>query len=298
MLWNRVNGMRDWPKRRRIVQFLWGLLTNAHLSGWLTGRIYQGPLKQFCVPGMNCYACPAAVGACPLGSLQAFLSARKPKAPLYVLGFLTMTGVLLGRFICGWLCLFGLIQELLYRIPTPKVQVPERADRVLRKGKYLILAVFVVLLPLVLRDGMGVSFPYFCKWICPVGTLEGGIPLVILNEGLRHLVHGLYAWKLVVLAAVVGLSVVIHRPFCKYICPLGAFYALFQKIGFLRLVRDESACTNCGACAHRCAMQVDPVRDPDSTECIRCGVCVQACPQHALRFAAAGSEDLKERKTV
>ncbi len=286
--------MKDWLKRRKVVQVVWALVTNAHVSGWLTGRIYQGPLKNFCVPGMNCYACPAAVGACPLGSLQSFFSARRPKAPFYVLGFLIMIGVVLGRFVCGWLCLFGLVQELLYRIPTPKVTVPERIDRVLRKGKYVFLVFFVVVLPLVLRDEMGVSFPYFCKWICPVGTLEGGIPLVILNRSLRPLVHGLYVWKLAILAAVTAASVLIHRPFCKYICPLGAFYGLFQKIGFLRLVREERVCTGCGACARHCAMQVDPVRDPDSAECIRCGACVRACPENALRFALAGSEERKK----
>lgn len=285
--------MRDWLKRRRAVQVLWALITNAHLRGLATGRIYQGPLKRFCVPGMNCYACPAAVGACPLGAMQSFFSARKPRFPFYVLGFLAVTGVLLGRFVCGWLCLFGLVQELLYRIPSPKLTVPAAADRILRKAKYVFLLVFAVLLPVFLRDEMGSSFPYFCKWICPVGTLEGGIPLVLMNAGLRPLAHFLYAWKLLLLAMILALSVVIHRPFCKYICPLGAFYALFQKIGFLRLVREESACTRCGACARHCAMQVDPVRDPDSAECIRCGACVQACPEHVLRFAPAGE---KERK--
>ncbi len=276
--------MRDWLKRRKFIQFLWALITNAHLTGFVTGRIYQGPLKRFCVPGMNCYACPAAVGACPLGAMQTFFSARKPRFAFYVLGFMAMVGIVLGRFVCGWLCLFGLLQELLYRIPTPKLTVPVRADRLLRKAKYVFLVVFAVLLPLLMRDGMGSSYPYFCKWICPVGTLEGGIPLVILNSELRSLVHFLYAWKLLILAAVIVLSVVVHRPFCKYICPLGAFYGLFQKFGFLRLVREESACTHCGACAGCCDMQVDPVRDPDSAECIRCGACVQACPEHALRF--------------
>ena len=278
---------------RKAVQAGFALGTNAHLTGFVTGRIYNGPLKQFCVPGMNCYSCPGALGACPIGSMQAMLSARRPKAPFYVLGYLTLIGVFVGRFICGWLCLFGLVQELLYKIPTPKLTVPAKADRVLRKLKYVFLVLFVFLFPLILRDEMGVSFPYFCKWICPVGMLEGGIPLVALNEAMRGAAHFLYAWKMAILVLIVVLSVVIHRPFCKYICPLGAFYGLFHRVSFLKLRCDTSACIKCGRCAKTCKMQVDPSCHPDSAECIRCSECVKVCPTKALSFgmgAAAAKE--------
>ena len=283
----------DKRKIRRAVQAGWGLLTNAHLPGFITGRIYSGSLKRFCVPGMNCYACPGALGACPIGSMQNFFSARRPRFAAYVIGFLSLIGVLVGRLICGWLCLFGLFQELLYTIPTPKISVPERTDRILRYLKYAVLAVFVILLPYILRDELNISAPYFCKWICPVGALEGGIPLVLLDQGLRQAAHFLFAWKVLVLAAVIVLSVLIHRPFCKYICPLGAFYGLFQKISFLRLTLDKNRCTGCGACRQACRMQVDPVRNPDSAECIRCGECVQSCPAGALQFHMTGSTKQK-----
>lgn len=275
---------------RKIVQAAAGLLANSHLSGFVTGKLYQGPLKRFCVPGMNCYACPGAVGACPIGSLQASLSARKPKFPFYVLGFIGIMGILLGRFICGWLCLFGLIQELLYMIPTPKLTVPDKADKMLRRLKYAVLAGLAVLLPLFLRNGLSVSYPYFCKWLCPVGTLEGGIPLVLIDKGIRQAAHGLFAWKTCILAVMIIASVFIYRPFCKYICPLGAIYALFNKISFTQLRFDEQSCVSCGQCAKVCKMAVDPVKNPNSAECIRCGGCVEACPGGALSFAAAGKE--------
>ncbi|MBQ6568788.1 MAG: 4Fe-4S binding protein [Clostridia bacterium] len=277
-------------KLRKIVQAAAGLLFNSHLSGFITGKIYQGPLKRFCVPGMNCYACPGAVGACPIGSLQSSLAARRPKFPFYVLGFLGIIGILLGRFVCGWLCLFGLIQELLYKIPTPKLTVPEKADKILRYLKYVVLAVLVVLLPLFLRGEFSVSYPYFCKWLCPVGTLEGGLPLTALDENLRRAAHGLFAWKVGILIVFLLSSVFIYRPFCKYICPLGAFYALFQKISFLRLRVDKQSCVECGKCARECKMQVSPIKNPNSTECIRCGECVEGCPQKALRFTASLKE--------
>ncbi len=272
------------PGLRKLVQVISGLAQNGHLTGFVTGLIYSGSLKRFCVPGMNCYSCPGALGACPIGAIQSMLVTKKPRFAFYAVGYLAILGMLLGRFICGWLCLFGLIQELLYKIPVRKPEVPAKADRVLRYFKYVFLFVFVILLPVILRDEFGMGLPYFCKWICPVGMLEGGIPLLILNEALRPMAHLLYAWKLALLILLILMSVVIHRPFCKYICPLGAFYALFQRISFLKLRVDRETCVDCGRCAAVCRMQVDPLKAPNSPECIRCGDCVNDCPCGALRF--------------
>ena len=279
---------RKLPKLRKCVQGVFGLLQNGHLSGFVSGRIYSGPLKRFCVPGMNCYSCPGALGACPIGAVQAVSSARHPKFAFYALGYLSAVGILIGRFVCGWLCLFGLFQELLYMIPTKKITVPPRFDAPLRYLKYAVLFIIVLLLPVVLRDEYGLSVPYFCKWLCPVGMLEGGIPLLLLNKAMRPAAHFLYAWKMVLLILVILASVFIHRPFCKYICPLGAFYGLFQKVSFLQLAVKETSCINCGACAHACPMQVDPLKKPASAECIRCGACTAVCPENALTFTFTG----------
>ena len=252
--------------------------------------LYTGPLKRFCVPGMNCYSCPGALGACPIGSLQSVLSSRNRKFPFYVLGYLITVGVLVGRFICGWLCIFGLIEELLYKIPTPKLHIPEKIDRPLRYLKYLVLTVAVVGLPLIYRSDYGAGIPFFCEFLCPVGTLEGGITQVALNESLRPMLGGLYVWRIVLLAVCVLSSVFIYRPFCKYICPLGAFYSMFQKISLVRMKVDEKACVRCGACERACRMNVKPYMIPNSTECIRCGECMKACPTHAISFTAVGKE--------
>ena len=109
------------PDRRRIIQLYAALLYNAHVKGFITGEIYSGGGKMLCVPGLNCYSCPGAAGACPLGALQNALAASGSRTPVYVLGMLMLFGVTLGRTICGWLCPFGLIQELLHKIPTVKL---------------------------------------------------------------------------------------------------------------------------------------------------------------------------------
>ena len=270
----------EWPRHR--FQALWALLTNSYLIGFAQGKIYKGKLKNLCVPSLNCYSCPGAVGSCPIGSLQAVIGNWNFKFAFYVAGFLVFVGALIGRFVCGWLCPFGLIQDLLHKIPFPKKIKTFRGDNLLRKLKYVILAVFVILLPLFLVDIMGQGAPYFCKLICPAGTLEGGLPLVLLNKSMRSAIGWLYAWKNVLLAVTVSLSILIYRPFCKYICPLGAVYSVFNPISVFKYRVDNSKCTNCGVCAKVCKMQIDPSKTPNHPECIRCGQCKKICPTGAL----------------
>lgn len=270
----------EWPRHR--IQALWALLTNSYLLGFVQGKIYKGKLKNLCVPGMNCYSCPGAAGACPIGAMQAVIGSWNFKFAFYAAGFLMFVGALIGRFVCGWLCPFGLIQDLLHKIPFPKKIKTFRGDKLLRKLKYVILLVFVILLPLFLVDVIGQGSPYFCKLICPVGTLEGGIPLVLLNEALRGTIGWLYAWKNLLLFVTIFLSIIIYRPFCKYICPLGAIYSVFNPISVFRYRVDQEKCTNCGACARVCKMQVDPVQNANHLECIRCGQCKKICPTGAI----------------
>lgn len=266
---------------RHAVQGAWTLVSNGYLLGFVNGRIYRGGLKSVCVPGLNCYSCPGAFGACPIGSLQAELAARNVKFPFYVTGFLLATGALFGRFVCGFLCPFGLVQDLLYKIKTPKIGA-FRGDRALRYLKYAVLAVFVLLLPLLIDNAAGMGAPWFCKLVCPSGTLFAGIPLVALNESLQPLIGFLFSWKVGVLAVILALSVFLYRPFCKYLCPLGAAYALFNRASLYRLRLDETKCVHCGACKSVCRMGVDASKQPDDMECIRCGDCVKNCPTGAL----------------
>ena len=277
---NTRTNIKDWP--RHIVQALWAALTNSHVSGFVSGKIYTGKLKNVCVPGLNCYSCPGATGACPIGSLQAVLGSWNFKFAYYVVGFLIFVGALFGRLVCGFLCPFGLIQDLLNKIPFPKKIRTFRGDKLLRKLKYVIFLVFVIILPLVLTDVMGQGAPYFCKLICPAGTLEGGLPLVRLNKAMRGAIGWLYIWKNTILIVTVILSIIIYRPFCRYICPLGAFYSIFNRVSVYRYRVDMEKCIHCGKCAKACQMEVNPVENPNSCECIRCGRCKQACPVQAI----------------
>lgn len=272
--------IKEWP--RHITQAGWALLTNANLKGFITGKIYTGNAKKICVPGLNCYSCPGAVGSCPIGSLQAVLGSWNFKMAYYVVGILIFIGAVLGRIVCGFLCPFGLIQDLLNKIPFPKKIKTFKGDKLLRRLKYVILLVFVILLPLFVTDVIGQGAPYFCKLICPAGTLEGGIPLVLLNESMRSAIGWLYAWKNLILIITIIAAIIIYRPFCRYICPLGAIYSLFNKVSVYRYQVDKHKCINCGKCADACKMAVNPLENANSLECIRCGRCKQACPTNAI----------------
>lgn len=267
---------------RGFIQAAATLVTNIHLPNFVKGGIYQGAGKTVCVPGLNCYSCPAASGACPIGSFQAVVGSSKFNFSYYVTGTLILLSVLLGRFVCGFLCPFGWLQELLHKIPGKKFSTKKLKP--LTYIKYVVLLFAVVLLPVLVVNDVGMGDPFFCKYICPQGVLEGAIPLAIANAGIRSALGHLFTWKLAVLIAVVVLSVLFYRPFCKWICPLGAFYALMNKVSLLGIRVDACKCVSCGKCSKVCQMDVDVVRAPNHAECIRCGKCIGACPVDAISY--------------
>lgn len=267
---------------RLIVQACFAALTNGYVRGFVEGKIYAGPLKQLCVPGLNCYSCPGALGACPIGALQAVLGSRGRQFSFYAIGFLVAVGALCGRFVCGWLCPFGLFQELVHKIPFPKKLKKLPGDKFLRTLKYIVLVLFVVILPLTVVNIVGIGDPWFCKYICPSGMLFGGIPLTILDEGIRSAAGMLFAWKFFILAVVILLSIVVYRPFCRYLCPLGAIYGLFNPVALLRYEVDSDKCIDCGKCKKSCPMDIDLHKEPGSKLCVRCGKCKKNCPTGAI----------------
>lgn len=271
--------------KRKLVQALTALATNAYIPGWIKGRIYRGPLKNVCVPGLGCYSCPGALGSCPIGSLQAVIGSYKYRFSYYIVGTLALFGLVFGRFICGFLCPFGLIQELLHKIPFPRVRKPWRWPRYI---KYGVLAIFVLWMPAFATGAMGIGDPAFCKYICPAGTLTAGFPLVGMNPQLQSALGWLFGWKVFVLALVILGSMVIYRFFCRYLCPLGAIYALFNRFSLYQLHLCQERCTHCGACSRACRMDVNPAKQPKDPECIRCGDCVRACKFGALRAGFSG----------
>ena len=266
---------------RRIIQTISTVFFNGYAIGFINGKIYKGDLKLTCVPILNCYSCPGALGSCPIGSLQAVLGDKKYNYSFYVLGLIMLFGIALGRVICGFLCPFGLLQDLLYKIPLKKHNEFKHDDK-LRYLKYVVLGLLVILGPLLLVNDYGTGAPYFCKYLCPAGTLEAGIPLAIANEGIRNALGILFSYKMVILLIVIFASIKIYRPFCKYLCPLGGIYGLFNKFSFYQMKVDDNKCIKCHRCIEACKMNVDVLENINSAECIRCMDCVKVCPVDAI----------------
>lgn len=264
--------------RRKIIQVAAFGFTNSHVANLAGGKIYRGSWKNFCSPGLNCYSCPAAGLACPIGAMQAVESSPRFGVSFYLIGFVLALGVLFGRAVCGYVCPFGFLQELLHKIPSPKRRLPKPLTYV----KYLLLAVLVLLLPAVLIDEFGIGEPTFCEFICPAGTLEGGIPILLTHPELRAQLGGIFALKAAILILTIVGCVTVCRFFCKVMCPLGAIYGLLNKISFYRVHVAQAGCVDCGTCRQVCPMDVDPAHHPDSAECIRCGKCAAACPHQVL----------------
>lgn len=275
----KLNRNKKHQKRWKI-QFLSALLTNPFFLNFFQGKIYRGKIKNICVPGLNCYSCPGAAGSCPIGAFQAVAGSSKFSFSYYIFGIIILIGAVFGRVVCGFLCPFGWFQELLHKIPGRKFST--RRFHYLTYLKYIVLIVFVCILPITVVNEVGMGDPFFCKYICPAGILEGGIPLSIANDGIRASLGWLFTWKSVILSGIILLSVFFYRPFCKWLCPLGAFYALFNKISVYQLRINEEKYTSCGLCGKVCKMDVEVFRTPNHAECIRCGECVQACPHHAI----------------
>ena len=269
------------PSKRKLIQLYAALLFNANLKGFSTGNIYKGPLKNVCTPGLNCYSCPGASGACPLGALQNSLASSGKTAPYYVFGIIMLYGLLFGRWICGFLCPFGLIQELFHKIPTPKLK-KNKVTRILSYFKYVILAFFVFIIPIAYAF-RNFPLPGFCKYICPAGTLEGAMGLLSnkVNEGYLRMLGPLFTWKFLLMVSILTACIFIFRFFCRFLCPLGALYGLFNKISLVGVKVDHSSCTDCGLCVGKCKMDIKHVGD---AECINCGECISACPTKAISW--------------
>jgi polyferredoxin len=265
--------------KRRVIQALTALLYNADIANFRTATVSKSPLKSGCVPGLNCYSCPGAVASCPLGALQNALAEGRP--PLLAAGFLLLFAVTLGRTVCGFLCPFGFLQELLHKIPSRKLPKTEFTRR-LGLLKYAFLVILAAGLPFAAFIARGYGAPFFCEFVCPAGTLEAGVPLVIADSAVRGAAGALFIWKLAILASALTLSVFCFRPFCRFICPLGALYGLFNRYAVFGLKLDEAACLHCGKCVKKCKMDTRAVND---RECIRCGKCAGECPAKALNSA-------------
>ena len=155
--------------------------------------------------------------------------------------------------------------------------------------KYMFLALFVVILPLAVSDEFGYGMTWFCKYVCPAGTLEAGLPMMLLKPELREVIGWLFYSKVIILIGFLVWMVVSRRPFCRVACPLGAIYSFFNRYSVFRLTYDPERCTHCQSCYHGCPMGVKFYEGSNQKDCIRCLKCLQqSCKFGAISYEVAG----------
>jgi len=289
--------------KRKWFQLVSTFIHNGYVGFLANSNIYTGFLKNLCGPGLNCHSCPASLFTCPLGILQNFLISIRilPWQALigsffYILGFFLFFGLFLGRFICGWLCPFGFLQDLIYKIPFFKKQIkfPLHIENYL---KFIFLIFFVILLPLFIINEIGYGILWFCKYICPAGTIEAGYFNLFLQPSLFFLTGFVFYLKTFILVIVLILCLINFRFFCKNLCPLGLIYGLFNKIGILRLSLIKNNCNSCKVCEKVCPINLSLPEEINSIECIRCLNCLKICPTKAIKLEIYKPYEISDYQT-
>ncbi len=289
--------------KRKLIQIFSTILHNAYPGFIFTNTIYTGFFKRFCCPGLNCYSCPASLFACPLGVLQNTLASIRILSTemligiiSYVTGFFFLFGFFFGRFVCGWLCPFGLFQELIYKIPfiiKKRITLPFNFQRYI---KYLILIVFVFFFPLFVLNDLGYGTVGFCKYLCPAGIIEAGYLNLLINKSLRSLIGITFYIKTTIFLFIILLCIVDLRFFCKNLCPLGVIYGFFNRFSFLRLSFDATRCSSCKICESVCPVNLSVSEELNSVECIRCLNCMSVCPTKAIILFSEKNHELSRNK--
>lgn len=226
---------------------------------------------------------------CPFGAVETlwrtwtegeFVPKTHPSNLVLGLGLLLAT-LVSGAAFCGWICPFGTLQDgltwLRERMRLPAVRVPDRLDRWLRFGRYVVLAV-------ILYMTVSTVTLWFADYD-PYRTIFGLGWIFEFNLA-EH-------WPAYAVAlAILGLSFFIPRFWCKYACPLGGALSLLNYVSLFRIKRTESTCRSCALCNRPCPMGIDVANaDPFvSANCINCLACVDTCPRHGaleVQFAPA-----------
>lgn len=267
-------------KFRLYIQLASAVFSNGFLKGFKMGSVYSGGSKAYCIPVLQCSSCPGSLFSCPIGMIQQNLMVGG--SAWYILGTIFLTAALLGRLVCGFLCPFGLIQDLIFKIPFFRKIKKLKGEKYLRLIKAIMFWGFVIILPVFVLDEFGYGKSWFCAYVCPAGTLEAGLPIFLVNEGLRSVVSFVFAFKAFILVFLIILSLIVLRPFCRYLCPLGYVYGVFNRISLYQYNVDKTKCINCGLCEKNCNMAVDIRKESASANCIRCGECKKNCPVGAI----------------
>ncbi|MBC2852078.1 4Fe-4S binding protein [Cetobacterium sp. 8H] len=220
---------------------------------------------------------PTVHAICPFGALESLfnlITGQSFIAKTYYSNIVFLIGssllvILFGRIFCGWLCAFGTLQDLFSslgkKILGKRFLINRTLDYYLKYLKYFIL---FIILYLTWKTGELIIAPY--DPFAAFSHIPAGIGEVI-ND---------YTWGFTFLILILFSSLFYDNIFCKYICPLGAFYSILSKISVFKIIRDNSTCINCKKCDKVCPVNIEIQSNEviKSSECLSCMRCIDSCP--------------------
>jgi NapH/MauN family ferredoxin-type protein len=258
----RVRGMKRLKGARRVVQLAF--------AAWIVVAALRHQLA-------SSQESASVDALCPFGGVETLITwintghfISKIHESNLILGLAVLVAtVLAGNVFCGWICPFGAVQDALAwisrKLRLPQLIIPARWDRLLRWGRFVVLGV-------VLYFSVSTAKLWFADFD-PYVTLFGLRWLFEFNFSTMWV-------SLVLLALIIGGSLVVDRFWCRYLCPLGGVFAIVSRFSLLRIRRSPSACTDCTLCDRPCPVGIAPSKAKPfvSTDCIGCLDCVAACP--------------------
>ncbi|MCX7714929.1 MAG: 4Fe-4S binding protein [Clostridia bacterium] len=187
---------------------------------------------------------------------------------------------LLGRFFCGWMCGFGAIIDFAYRIFQKvfkyEIRVSEKIDKYLKYMKYILLLFLIC-----------------AVWSFNITLFKSANPWDVFGMiailGKKPDFMGVTSNALVglfIFIVIMIVSVFIERFFCRYLCPMGAIFAVVSKIRLLKIKKPREHCGGCKICTEACTMDI-PLYQKDivnDNECIQCMKCIDACPKNNVSY--------------
>jgi polyferredoxin len=211
--------------------------------------------------------------------------------PFLLIGVLVLAGALVGSLVCGWACPFGFLQDLLGRVRSRKWLIPAWLGNL----RFAVLVGMVLFLPWYLGTR---GIPYedqavsICR-LCPAGALEAGV-----YYSVSSVVAGtgwVMSWyKVLILVVFLAAAVMIQRPWCRVLCPLGGFLSLFNRFSLFHLRFNPRNCVQCNLCRSRCAIGVKVDQRVNTRECIRCLECTTCgALEPAMAVPAESGEPVK-----
>jgi len=209
----------------------------------------------FAIPFIMCNICPVY---CTFGQVRTWL----------FYGILA-SGLVMGRVFCGAFCPLGVAQELVAKVPLPKISLPGSLNRALRYLKY-VLAILVA--------GLVIEATGVWTGLLLMGKVWSFLAMHTDGVRIARLVS-------IPIFLIVGLFVV--RAWCRYLCPVGTWISPFNRFSLIGLRRDPEKCVACGVCNQKCSRPSGGEESEavwDSAECVRCLQCYTECQGKAFEF--------------